>query len=58
MVKAGTVLERETSMMAVRWNHFKFTSQIPMEKQRQIPPCGRCFAALLLENAPQDPQDE
>jgi hypothetical protein len=56
MVKGGMVQERETAMMAVRWHHFKFFSQIPMDQQRQLPPCGRCFAALVL---PQDePQDQ
>ena len=40
--------EKETEMMAVRWRSFRFHAQIPQEKQKQIPPCGKCFALLIL----------
>lgn len=47
-VKGGAVDERETEMMAVRWKVFHFNSQISQEKQKEIPPCCKCFARLIL----------
>ena len=47
-VKNCTIDEKETEMMAVRWRIFRFHAQIPQEKQKQIPPCGKCFAQLIL----------
>ena len=38
--------ERETEMMSVRWKIFEFKHQIPQEKQKNVPPCGKCFAKL------------
>ena len=38
----------EDEMMASRWKVFKFTYQIPQERQRDIPACPRCFADLVL----------
>ena len=32
----------------VRWKIFRFHAQIAQEKQRQISPCGKCFATLVL----------
>ncbi|CAH3046804.1 unnamed protein product [Porites evermanni] len=46
--KNCTIDEKETEMMAVRWRIFRFHAQIPQEKQKQIPPCGKCFAQLIL----------
>lgn len=48
LVKGGMLLEKETEMMSVRWHVFEFTHQIPPQHQRDIPPCGTCFAKLLL----------
>ena len=49
MVKGGAVVERETEMMKVRWNHFTLYAQIPVQEQRRIPPCKRCFALMILQ---------
>ena len=48
LIKGGQVDEVETEMMAVRWKQFSFKSQIPENEQRQIPPCGACFAKPSL----------
>lgn len=48
-VKNGVIDDRESEMMAVRWKMFHFSCQIPENKQRRITPCGRCFAALILD---------
>lgn len=47
-VKNGMLDEKETEMMSVRCKVFRFHSQIPEEKQKDIPPCGKCFATLVL----------
>lgn len=47
-VKNSVLDEKETEMMSVRWKVFRFHSQIPKEEQKDIPPCGRCFATLIL----------
>ena len=38
----------EDEMMAARWKVFKFTNQIPQEKQITMYPCPKCFAELVL----------
>ena len=38
-------------VMNTRWKIFRFHAQIPKEKQKQLRPCGKCFATLIL--APQ-----
>lgn len=48
-VKNGVIDDRESEMMAVRWKIFNFSSQIPEHKQRSMTPCGRCFAAFILD---------
>ena len=45
---SGIVDERETDMMAVRWNVFTFHVQIAPSEQKDLLPCGRCFAELVL----------
>lgn len=40
--------EREDKMMDCRWKVFHFTYEFPEEEQKQIKPCGRCFAELAL----------
>ena len=47
-VKNGAIDEKETEMMMVRWKIFRFHAQISQEKQREIYPCGKCFATLVL----------
>lgn len=49
-IKSGVIDHVNSEMMRVRWNHFNFTAQIPQEQQRALPPCGRCFAELILSN--------
>ncbi|XP_044166008.1 uncharacterized protein LOC122950000 [Acropora millepora] len=46
--RSGIVDERETDMMAVRWNVFTFHVQIAPSEQKDLLPCGRCFAELVL----------
>ena len=38
----------EDDMIAARWTVFKFFHQIPVEKQKEVPPCHKCFAKLAL----------
>ena len=47
-VRNSTIDEKESEMMAVRWKIFRFHAQIPQERQKEIPPCGKCFATLVL----------
>ena len=44
----GRIDERETKMMAVRWRVFELNKKIPEEEQKDISPCPRCFAELVL----------
>jgi len=32
----------------MRWKLCRFHAQIPKEKQKQLRPCGKCFATLIL----------
>ena len=50
-VKNGAIDEKETEMMMVRWKIFRFHAQISQEKQREISPCGKRFATLVLGDA-------
>ena len=43
--------QRETDMMASRWNTFEFTYQISISEVRQLDPCPSCFAKLVLTGA-------
>ena len=49
-VSQGAINERETEMMEVRWKVFSFYKQIPEGRQREITPCGTCFAHLILDD--------
>jgi len=42
-IKNGALDDKETEMMNVRWKIFRFHAQIPQEKQKQLPPCGKCL---------------
>ena len=47
-VRGGVVDERETEMMKVRWRIFRLSRQILQQDQKAVPPCGKCFARLVL----------
>jgi len=49
-IKGSMMDDRETEMMAVRWRHFIFHSQISEGEQKKISPCGHCFAKMIYEN--------
>ena len=38
----------EGEMIAARWKVFKFIRHIPIERQKDIPPCPKCFSDLVL----------
>ena len=39
---------QSTFVTDCRWRMFKLHKQIPRDEQRDINPCGHCFAELLL----------
>ncbi len=47
-IKNGVIDERETEMMAVSFKVFYFNYQILQARQREIPPCGRCFSRFIM----------
>ena len=47
-IKNGIIDQRETDMMVVRWKVFHLNVRIPEEKQKEIPPCPKCFATFIL----------
>ena len=48
-VKGGSIDDRESEMMHVRWRHIEFRHQIEIERQKCIQPCTYCFLHFLLE---------
>ena len=48
LINNGSIDRVNTEMMNVRWRMFQLHKQIPQDKQRDINPCGHCFAELLL----------
>ena len=48
LINNGSIGRVNTEMMNVRWRMFKLHKQIPRDEQRDINPCGHCFAELLL----------
>ena len=42
-----TTDEIANDMMAVRWHVFNFTQPIACDKQKDVPPCSKCFPALI-----------
>ena len=34
-------------MMAVRWHIFNLTQPIACDKQKDVSPCSKCFAAFI-----------
>ena len=39
---------RETEMMAARWKNYEFHHQSSPKEQKNLPPCQRCFAKLVV----------
>jgi len=50
LIKGGGIDRANTEMMNVRWRFFHFWRQIPPAEQRQLIPCGPCFATFILAN--------
>ena len=48
-IQNGSIDEKETEMMSVRWKVFYFNNQFNEGEQRDIPVCGKCFATFLLK---------
>ena len=46
--RSGVLDELETDMMAVHWKTYTFHYQISSSRQKELPPCGRCFAELIV----------
>ena len=40
--------DRETEMMAARWKNYEFHHQSSPQEQKNLPPCQRCFAKLVV----------
>ena len=49
-IKNGSIDEKETEMLSVRWKVFYFNNQFNEGEQRDIPVCGKCFAAFILNS--------
>ena len=49
LINNGSIDRVNTEMMNVRWRMFGLYKQIPRDEQREINPCGHCFAELLLK---------
>ena len=45
--KYNTTGEIDNDMMAVRWQVFNFTQPIAWDKQKDLPSCSKCFAAVI-----------
>ena len=48
-VKGSLIDDRETEMMRVRWRFFYFKYQFQPQEDNTVPPCGHCFAKMLLQ---------
>ena len=48
-IKGAVINDKETEMMACRWNIFRFYRQIPQAEQIELQPCPRCFAKIVVE---------
>jgi len=40
--------DRETEMMAARWNVFKLKHQFSPDEQKNVPACSKCFSTFIL----------
>ncbi len=50
-IENDVVDDRESQMMAVRWNTIYFNYQIPQHQQRNVAGSARCFTDLLSASA-------
>ena len=50
-IRAGAIDQTNTNMMDIRWSFFRFWKPISQSEQREIAPCGHCFARFILENS-------
>lgn len=50
LVRGGAVDSINTEMMSVRWRAFQFTYQVKESERRELTPCNRCFAELVLHH--------
>lgn len=50
LIRGGAVDKANTEMMEVRWRFFHFWKTIPVSQQKEIKPCGHCFASFILGN--------
>lgn len=48
LVKGGVIDRFNTEMMDVRWQYFELWKQIPQNEQKEVKPCGKCFATFIL----------
>ena len=44
-------VQGENAMMAARWKEVKFKAPIPIEKQKNLESCARCFSELIFTGA-------
>ena len=44
-------LQGENAMMAARWKELKFKAPIPIEKQKNLESCARCYSELIFTGA-------
>ena len=48
MTFSNVTTVQSTFVTDCRWRMFKLHNQIPRDEQRDINPCGHCFAELVL----------
>ena len=46
-IRGGSIEEKETEMMTVRWKIFRLNGQVPENEQVPVEPCGSCFILCL-----------
>ena len=47
-VRGGSIDSMESAMMRCRWRISRFYSQIDASEQKEVQPCPRCFAELVI----------
>lgn len=47
-IRGGSIDDKETEMMTVRWKIFRLNRQVPENEQIQLEPCGHCFSKFVL----------
>ena len=57
--KGGTIDMTNTRMMEVRWRSFNLWKVIPESERKELQPCARCFAQLVLgHQSATEPEEE